>query len=157
VDVPTVLITLLTAVLGSVGFSIIFYMKPRRLPFAALGGLLTCAVYLLFKEWVGGELISNLVAALVGAVFSEVTARLTKAPVPVYLVPCIVPLVPGGALYEAMSHFVSGEYAAGGAYALITLQVAVGIAGGIITASVLGLFLRYLLAPHVQHGEDKHV
>ena len=144
-DVSTILITLLMAVLGSIGFSIIFYMKPERLPWAALGGLLTCAVYLLFKGIVGGELISNLMGALVGAIFSEVTARLTKAPVPVYLMPCIVPLVPGSALYETMSRFVSGSYDEAGKYGLITLQVAMGIAGGIITASVLGLFLRYLL------------
>ncbi len=144
-DVTTVIITLVTAALGSLGFSIIFYMKPKRLPLATLAGLLTCAVYLGVKLLGGGELISNLLAALVGAIFSETVARITKAPVPVYLLPCIIPLVPGGALYETMSRLVSGEYAEAGAFGLKTLQIAVGIAGGIIAASVLGLFLRYLL------------
>ncbi len=144
-DATTILITLFTATLGAVGFSILFYMKPQRLPWAALAGLLTCAVYLAAKRWIGGELIPNLLAALVGAVFSEMTARVTRAPVTVYLVPGIIPLVPGGALYETMSHLVAGEYSAAASYGLVTLKVAAGIAGGIIAASVLGLFLRYLL------------
>lgn len=144
-DVRAVIVTLVTAVLGSLGFSILFYMRPRRLPLAALAGFLTCAVYLAVKIPGGGELVSNLLAALAGAVFAEITARLTKAPVPVYLLPGLIPLVPGGALYETMSHLVSGDYAGAGAFGLKTLQIAVGIAGGIITASVLGLFLRYLL------------
>lgn len=145
------LISLLTATLGSVGFSIIFYAKPKRLPLSALGGLLTWAVYLGVKALIGGELISNLVAALAGAIFSELTARLTKAPVPVYLMPCIIPLVPGGMLYETMSRFVGGAYAEAGAYGLLTLKVAVGIAGGIIASSVLVMLYRY-----VQNRLGKH-
>ena len=145
-DIKTVCITLIAAALGSVGFSILFYTKPKRLPWAALGGFVTCAVYLLFKYLVGGELVPNLVGAFTGAVFSEITARVTKAPVPVYLVPCIIPLVPGSMLYETMSRFVSGTYAEAGKYGLLALEVALGIAGGIITASVLGLFLRYIMA-----------
>ena len=137
-------ISLLTATLGSVGFSIIFYAKPKRLPLSALGGLLTWAVYLGVKTLVGGELIPNLGAALVGAIFSEITARLTKAPVPVYLMPCIIPLVPGGMLYETMSRFVSGAYGEAGKCGLEALKVAAGIAGGIIASSVLVMVYRYL-------------
>lgn len=135
-------ITLLTATLGSLGFSIIFYVKPQRLPLATLAGLLTCAIYLWCKTLTGGEFIPNLVAAFAGAVYAEIAARITKAPVPVYLIPSTIPLVPGGALYNTMSHFLSGAYIEAGKYGLIALQVAVGIAAGVIAASVVGLSLR---------------
>lgn len=144
-QIQEILITLLMATLGSVGFSIIFYTKPKRLPLAAVAGFVTCAVYLLFKHLLGGEFFANFIAAFAGAFLSEILARATKAPVPVYLVPCAIPLVPGSMLYGTMSHFVSGAYAEAGRYAFLTLEVAVGIAGGIIAASVMGLFLRYLL------------
>lgn len=146
---------LVTAALGSLGFSILFYVKPKRLFLATIGGLLTCAVYLGIKCLVGGEFIPNLVAALVGALFSEVVARLTKAPVPVYLVPCTIPLVPGGALYGAMSKLVSGSYADAGRQGLLTLQVALGIAGGIVVASVVTLLLRRVLVKLSQAVERK--
>ena len=146
-DVKQILISLFTAALGTLGFSILFYIHPRRLTLATLGGVLCTAVYLLTHGaldgpvW-GGELLPNLLGALVGAGFSEICARLTKVPVPVYMVPCIIPLVPGSALYAAMFHFVSGNYSAAADAAMHTLVVALGISGGIVISSVVSLLIR---------------
>lgn len=139
-----VLITLITGAVSTLGFSILFYVHPRRMTLATLGGVLTTAVYLLASHFLGGELLPNLFGALAGAGFSEICARTTKVPVPVYMVPSVIPLVPGGALYETMFQFVSGRYTDAGAAALTTLVVALGIAGGIVIASVIGLVLRPL-------------
>ena len=121
-------IMLITAALATLGFSILFYVHPRRLLVATLGGVLTTGIYLL--------------GALAGAGFSEIMGRLTKVPVPVYMVPCIIPLVPGGALYETMFSFVTGNYLAAAGAGMRTLQIALGIAGGIVIASVLGIIFR---------------
>ena len=105
-----VAVTLITAALGTLGFSILFFVHPRRLALATIGGILTTAVYLLAGHFIGGELLSTLLGSIVAAGFSEVCARLTKVPVPVYMVPCIIPLVPGSALYGTMFNFVAGNY-----------------------------------------------
>jgi uncharacterized membrane protein YjjB (DUF3815 family) len=136
------ILTLVTAALGTLGFSILFYVHPRRLTLATLGGVLSTAVYLLAAHLLGGELLPNLLGALVGAGFSEIMARVTKVPVPVYMFPCIIPLVPGGALYETMLNLVAGHYPQAAAAGIRTLQIALGIAGGIVVASVIGLFIR---------------
>ena len=141
-ELKEVIVTLVTAAFGTLGFSILFYVHPRRLTLATVGGVLTCAVYIFGKYLIGGELLPNLLAALVGAGFSEICARLTKVPVPVYMVPCVIPLVPGSALYGAMFNFVAKNYSTAATYALTTLEVALGIAGGIVVASVIGLFIR---------------
>ena len=141
-EIKDVIVSLIMAALGTLGFSILFYVHPRRLALATVGGVLTCAVYLLARHLIGGELLPNLLGALVGAGFSEICARLTKVPVPVYMVPCVIPLVPGSALYGAMFNFVAKNYSAAGTFALTTLEVALGIAGGIVVASVIGLFIR---------------
>lgn len=137
-----VIVSLITGALGTLGFSILFYVHPRRLTLATLGGVLTTGVYLLAGHFLGGELLPNLLGALIGAGFSEICARLTKVPVPIYMVPCVIPLVPGSALYATMFNFVSGNYGAAAAAALTTLEVALGISGGIVIASVLGIFIR---------------
>jgi uncharacterized membrane protein YjjB (DUF3815 family) len=137
---PNTAVMLITAALSTLGFSILFFVHPRHLPPATLGGLLTCGVYLLAGHFIEGELLPNLLGALFGAGFSEIMARLTKVPVPIYMVPCVIPLVPGSGLYAAMFNFVSGNYTAAAEAAMRTLQIALGIAGGIIVASVLGLF-----------------
>jgi uncharacterized membrane protein YjjB (DUF3815 family) len=108
---------------------------------AALGGLLACGVYLLVKWWLGGEFIPNMLGALAGALFSEVCARRTAVPVSVYLTPCIVPLVPGGMLYQTMSCLVRGDLSGAGSYGLTTLTMAMGISGGIVMASVLAMLI----------------
>ena len=135
-------IQLMMATLSTLGFSILFYVHPRRLPLASLGGFLTCAVYLVAGHFLSGELIPNLLGALVGAGFSDMAARRTKVPVSVYMLPCMIPLVPGGALYEAMIHMVSGAYAEAVMWGLLALRVAIGIAGGVLAASVVGVLIR---------------
>ena len=135
-------VKLITATISTFGFSILFFVHPRRLPVATLGGVLTCGVYLLAVHLLGGELIPNMLAALVGAGFSEVMARVTKTPVPVYMMPCIITLVPGSKLYATMFSIVTGDYAAASAEGMCTLEIALGIAGGIVIASVLGIIFR---------------
>lgn len=136
------IVMLITAALGTLGFSILFYVHPRRLFLATLGGILTCGVYLLGAHFIGGELLPSLLGSLVGAGFSEIMARFTKVPVPVYMVPCVIPLVPGGSLYNTMFNFVAGNYTAAAAAGLTALQIALGISGGIVIASVLGIIFR---------------
>ena len=136
------IIMLITAALATLGFSILFYIHPRRLVVATLGGVLTTGIYLLGVHFIGGELLPNLLGALVGAGFSEIMGRLTKVPVPIYMVPCVIPLVPGGGLYATMFNFVAGNYAAAATSGMRTLQIALGIAGGIVIASVLGIIFR---------------
>lgn len=133
---------LITATISTFGFSILFYVHPRRLPVATLGGILTCSVYLLAAHFLGGELIPNMLAALVGAGFSEIMARVTKAPVPVYMMPSVITLVPGSKLYETMFGIVTGDYATAATAGMSTLEIALGIAGGIVIASVLGIVFR---------------
>ena len=137
-----IVVTLITAALGTLGFSILFYVHPRRLFFATMGGILTCGVYLLAGYFLPGELIPNLLGAMVGAGFSELMSRLTKAPVPIYMVPCVIPLVPGSGLYASMFNFVAGNYTAAAAAGMRTLEISMGIAGGIVVASVFSLFIR---------------
>ncbi len=137
----TLLIRLLTATLGTIGFSVFFYVHPRRLLPATLGGCISCAIYLLTNYFWGGELIPNFLAAATAAVYAEISARVTRVPVPVYLMPGVIPLVPGSALYYTMSNLVSEQYRAAATSGRVALQVALGIAGGIAVGSVWGLFL----------------
>ena len=139
---PRELIMMITAVVSTFGFSILFFIHPRRLLVATLGGALTCGVYLLATHFLGGELVPNMLGGLVGAGFSEIMARVTKAPVPVYMMPCVITLVPGSKLYETMFGIVTGDYATAATAGMCTLEIALGIAGGIVIASVLGIIFR---------------
>ena len=131
------LINLIAAAVGTVGLSVIFHMRPRHIPIAALGGTLTyfvyCAMELSGVSFFGASLVSTLVLA----VFAEVCARIFKAPTPIFLLSGAIPIVPGGLLYYTVSNFLSGNYEEGKRYLLSTLGVGLGIAGGMVAVSLV--------------------
>ncbi len=144
-----ILVRAVACTIGVMGFAVLFYIPPKKMPPAAVGAALTITVYLLLYELVftdGGEFFPNLIAALIGAIYCEVMARVTKTPVPVYLTPAMFTLAPGRLLYSTMSAMVNGAYDLAGDYGLLTLQAALGISGGIIGASVVGIIIRSVSA-----------
>ena len=50
-----IMIQLITGAIGSVGFGILFHIKKKYLPLAAVGGFLSWLVFLLGKEFWGND------------------------------------------------------------------------------------------------------
>lgn len=155
-------IQIVAAGLGTLGFALLFRVRSQHLLMATLGGALSWLAYLLV--WAGTESIffSTLVAAMVVCLWSEVLARLRKAPANIFLLPGIIPLLPGGALYYTMYGIVSGDWPLVMTKGLTTVHIALGIAGGIIIGSeVVRLVLggmrrrrRWLAAKRVPRETD---
>ena len=103
------LIQLLTAFLASLGFSMVFGLRRRFLGYAALGGLLCWGLYLGMDAWTHMEFLSCLLASSFAVIYAELLARLLKTPATLFVVPAILPLVPGGALYYTMENVVHGR------------------------------------------------
>ena len=104
----------------------------RRYLFAAsLGGLFAWAAYLLADSLLHAAFLSNLLAAAFSVFYAEALARLLKTPATLFLTTAILPLVPGGSLYETMSHAVRGEMELVRSCGNATLSTALAIAVGI--------------------------
>lgn len=127
----------ITAALGSLAFGIVYKVKNERLPVVAAGGGIGWFLYsIIFCRW-ESILVSNMAASVFATLYSEVMARKLKAPVVVFLLPCLIPLVPGGGLYYTMSYAVLKEMQQCYIYLSNTAEAAIGIAAGVIVASVL--------------------
>lgn len=124
-------IQLLAAFFGGLGVGLLFGMRPRHLLPAALGGVLAWGVYLGMDALTDIEFLACLVAAAVAVLYAEVMARLRKTPATLFVIPGIVPLVPGSSLYNTMSYAVRGEVEAARNYGTRTLLCALAIAAGI--------------------------
>ena len=125
------LIQLLTAFISSLGFSMLFGLRRRFLVYAALGGLLCWGIYLAMDAWLHMEFLSCLLAAAFAIVFAEVLARRLKTPATLFVVPAILPLVPGGSLYYTMENVVHGRMEAARSFGTQTLIAALALAAGI--------------------------
>lgn len=133
----SILIKIVAGTIATLGFAILFRLKPSHWPFAMLDGLLACICYFAFTELFGGNFLPNLLAAFVASVFAELFARICKAPSTVFIMPGCIALVPGGTLYYAMSNLLSENREMALEYFLVTLTVGIAIGGGIIAASLL--------------------
>ena len=69
--------------------------------------------------------------------YAEVLARLRKTPSTVYLIPAIITLIPGGALYYTMQNLVIWDAERFIHYGLYTVQTVLGIAVGIIAVAAI--------------------
>ena len=132
---------LVSAAFGTIGFSLLFRIDPKRLPAAALCGLISCGVLVLLTHLGCGNFISNLAAAGMSALFSEICGRKLHAPAVIFMIPSLIPLVPGRNLYYAMRFLISGDYAQFFSNTVILLQVGLGISGGIIAGSLISGFV----------------
>lgn len=121
--------------LGTLGFALYYHVRPRHIPMAALGGVIAQLCSALVDHAGGSLLLSSLVAALAICVWSETMARVRRAPANVFLIPGVVPLLPGGKLYYSMSGLLQGDQASFVLYGTQAIFVTFGVVGGIVLAS----------------------
>lgn len=137
---------LITAFAGSLGFGMLFHLRRKLLMPAAVGGMLCWGVYLLAIQWLEGILVPSLLASAFAALYAELLARRLRAPATIFLIPTVVPMIPGSTLYYAMSHAVRGEWAEARSFGAQTVQYALGIAIGISLVWALMEMARNLAA-----------
>ena len=130
-------IQIMMGTLGTLGFNILFNIRGKKLVLATLGGLISWSVYLGVGPLWPGEALRYFFAAAVVTVYGEVMARLVKTPTTTFLVPSIVPLIPGSALYYTMNYALNRQWREFSNQAFYTIQLALSLAVGIIAVTTV--------------------
>lgn len=137
---------ILMGTLGTLGFNITFNIRGKKLFFATLGGLISWAVFLALQPIWEGEAMRYFAATAVISVYGEILARVMKTPTTTFLVPSIIPLIPGSSLYYTMNYALNKQWGHFAQQAFYTLQLALALAVGIIAVTtairLLTTFLR---------------
>ena len=141
-----ILVMIISAVIGTLGFNLMFKVNPKHIPAATAGGLLSCGVYIFFNITGANLFVSNFIAMLIAAIVCEIFARIFKAPTAIFLLPSTIPLVPGGSLYYTMSNIIFENYEVASVYGKSTLMTGLGIAAGMITSSVICGTISHLIS-----------
>ena len=136
-SIGEILIQILMAGLGTLGFNILFNIRGKKLVLATLGGVISWSTFLALGPVLPGEAIRYFLSAVVITVYGEILARLEKTPTTTFLVPSIVPLIPGSALYYTMNYALNKQWSAFAQQAFYTIQLALCLAVGIIAVTTV--------------------
>lgn len=125
----------LFALVGCIGFSILFNIHGPGGLLCALGGVLSWAVYLIALKTGCSDIIAYFWSALFASFYSEIMARIRKCPAISYLVVSIFPMIPGAGAYYTMNYAVRGQMDLFAAEGMHTIAIAGILAVGILLVS----------------------
>ena len=138
---PELVPAFILAFFASGAFAYFYYSLRRDLFWSALFGAFGWIVYLIVSSFSVGPAAGSFAGALAVGLCSELVSRIFGKPATVYIVPGIIPLVPGGGMYETMLYSVWGNRAAASAAGFSTLSAAFAIA---VALALVSSFFRLL-------------
>lgn len=135
------ILQVIMAGVGTLGFSIYFRVREKNVAASTAAGIIGWAIYLLIFYFTEQLFLSNFVAAFLVYLYAEIMARILKAPSNIFLIPGIIPLLPGGTLYYTMQAIVEGDRDTAVLQGTQTAIITVGIAAGIVVGTVLFYYI----------------
>lgn len=132
-----ILIVVISGLLGSLGFALIFGVNKKHLPFALIPSLLSCLAFELVLLSGAGMFMGAFVGAALAASYSDIMAHKIKTPATIMIIIGIIPLVPGAKLYYTMESIVRSNIMNTMKYGGEALMIAAGIAVGIVAVTAI--------------------
>ena len=132
----SLLLGTLSAFLISFCFALIYNVHPKRLVAAGLNGMAGTACMLLISR-IWGVLPANVLAGVIISVMAELLARHYHSPAITFSIAALIPLVPGGGIYQTMLATIQGHGELAGQYATETLKIAACLVVGLLLATSL--------------------
>ncbi|MCT8975983.1 threonine/serine exporter family protein [Clostridium sp. CX1] len=111
--------------IATLSFSILANIRGKNLIFASLGGGITWFLYLFTSSYLHiPNTFCFFIASIFASAYSEIMARVLKAPVTTFIISSIIPLVPGGGMYYTMYETVQGNINSSLALGIQTIAIA---------------------------------
>ncbi|MCL2855742.1 MAG: threonine/serine exporter family protein [Defluviitaleaceae bacterium] len=138
---------IILAAVATMGFSVIFNVPRRELAFCGLAGGAVWLIFLIVTHFFPeGTIPATFFGAMAATTLGRFLSALRKMPSTVYMIPGIIPLVPGVAIYRTMFYVVGGEHMMAVTQGVYALSLAGVIAVGVLI--VLSLPRRLFLLGH---------
>lgn len=119
------------AFFATAAFAILFYIPKKYVIQAGATGSFGWFIYLLIMRYQGDKVLANFGATLVIALTAHILARVYKTPVTMFLLPGVIPLVPGAGMYQIVINVIDNTMNRASYYFFETLQITGAIALGI--------------------------
>ena len=122
----------------SIGFGIVFRIRPRELPYAGLAGVVVRVALIVSQMFTANRLIYTLIGALTGTFYAEWLGYIKKTSITKFMYPAMVPMIPGDLLYNSIVCLISLDASDLADYGLDLTKALFGIAlGGMLAPMIL--------------------
>lgn len=98
------------AFISTVGFSVLFNVPKKSIFYAGLTGGIGWTLYMYIKELTLSATFAIFIASTFVGILGELFARIDKKPVTTFVIPGIVPLVPGYIIYLSMVNLINQDF-----------------------------------------------
>lgn len=131
------IIQVISAFIATAAFSVMFYLPRKYILLAGTTGGLGWLIYLLMLNSLDNKTYATLCATLIVALLSHILARRNKTPVTMFLIPGIIPLVPGAGMYYIVNSIFYNKIDHAVHYFFETFMIAGAIALGIFIVDTI--------------------
>lgn len=136
------LIEFLFAFLGTLGFALIFNVPLRHIPVASFVGGAGWVVYQIAVAAGCGVAISCFFGACTVGLTSDIASRICKEAATIFVIPGVLPLVPGAGTYYTMLAIINGNLDQAADKGIETLAMAGAIALGLLVMGTVIQIIR---------------
>ncbi len=126
------------AFFATIGFAVLFNIPRKEMIYAGVCGGCGWISHIILGDLGVSIIFSSFIGAVVVGLLSEFFAKRRKKPATIFIVPGIIPLVPGYGLYFSMLKIIEEKYDEASRVGFETIMVAVVIAGAIIISTSIG-------------------
>ncbi|MBQ7568664.1 threonine/serine exporter family protein [bacterium] len=155
------LILLILGVIAGIGASAVtFRIPPKELFWATAAGFMGWEVMYCLEFYDINTLTATTLGALATSLCSEFMARDRRVPASIYVVPGILPLVPGRAIYNAMFSIINGQHDLSKSGAMQAILGAGGIAIGLLIGTAIArgvVHPQHRLRAAIEREQHRHL
>lgn len=134
----------LYSLIATMGFSIFLSAPKKTLLATGFAGALGWTIYYFMSTFSINDASSNFLATLLVTFLSEILARKLKQPAIIFIIPGIIPLVPGLGMYNTMLYLVQSNYDAAIAKGASVLLIGGAIALGVLIITSLSKTINHI-------------
>lgn len=137
-----IFVHLIASFIAVVCFSINIEVPKKYVPITGAVGAIAWVTYLICSHFQLPDVLAYFISTLLVAIISLILSKTLKAISTIFLIPGILPTVPGIAMYRTIYAFINNNTQDAGYYLLQTIFITGGIALAIfITESIKGVKL----------------
>ncbi|WP_455538953.1 threonine/serine exporter family protein [Terrisporobacter sp.] len=97
--------------IATIGFSIFFNAPKVTLIASGIVGGVGWSLFYYLVKITGNDILANFISAIIVSYLSEILARKLRQPAIIFVIPGVIPLVPGLGMYNTMLYLVQNDYA----------------------------------------------